>query len=167
MTAAYIALGSNLGDRNKNIERSVNFLKELSGITVKRMSSVYETDSEGGPPQDKFLNGVLEIETTLLPDELLDRLKGIESRMGRSSEDEPNSPRPIDLDILLYADIVISGGRMKIPHPKMHQRLFVLKGLCEIAPDVLHPKLRKTSKELYDDLVAVNEGRSGESNQVS
>lgn len=161
MVPAYISFGSNIGDRNKNIERAVEYLKELDGISVKKISSIYETDPAGGPPQGKFLNGVIEIETSLLPDELLDRLKGIESRLGRVKTQE-NGPRTIDLDILFYGDIVIDGERIKIPHPRMHGREFVLRGLNEIAPDFLHPRLNKTIKELYEGL-----NTSNENNKVS
>ncbi len=150
MVTAYVAFGSNLGDRNKNIEKAIEHLKALDGVAVKKISSIYETEPAGGPQQNKFLNGALEIETMLLPDELLDRLKGIESRLGRV-KDEENGPRPIDLDIIFYADIVIGGGRIKIPHPKMHEREFVLRGLNELAPDFLHPKLNKTVRQLYED----------------
>ncbi|MCX5716228.1 MAG: 2-amino-4-hydroxy-6-hydroxymethyldihydropteridine diphosphokinase [Candidatus Omnitrophica bacterium] len=159
MVTAYIAFGSNLGDRNKNIEKAIEYLKELTGVTVQKVSSVYETDPVGGPVQGKFLNGALEIETALLPDELLDRLKGIESRLGRTPQEE-NSPRPIDLDIIFYGDVVISGGRIKIPHPRMHEREFVLKGLIEIAPDFMHPRLNKTVRQLYDELKGINEGNN-------
>jgi len=155
MVIAYIAFGSNLGDRNKNIEKAVEYLKELEGISVRRVSAVYETEPVGGPRQEKFLNGVIEVETSLLPDELLDRLKGIESRLGRVKT-EDNAPRPIDLDIIFYQDIVIDGGRIKIPHPRMHERAFVLRGLSEIAPEFLHPRLNKTVKQLYGELLAGN-----------
>ncbi|MCM8781965.1 MAG: 2-amino-4-hydroxy-6-hydroxymethyldihydropteridine diphosphokinase [Candidatus Omnitrophica bacterium] len=156
MVTAYISFGSNLGERNKNIERAIAYLKELDGIVVKNVSSIYETEPVGGPPQEKFLNGVIEVETSLLPDELLDRLKGIESRLGRVKTDE-NSPRPIDLDIIFYQDIVIDGERIKIPHPRMHEREFVLRGLNEIAPTFFHPRLNKTVRELYEDLISVKE----------
>lgn len=156
MITAYIAFGSNLGDRNKNIEKAIEYLKELDGVAVKKMSGIYETDPVAGPAQEKFLNGVLEIETSLLPDELLDRLKGIESRLGRLKVEE-NGPRPIDLDIIFYADIVIDGERMKIPHPRMQEREFVLKGLNEIAPAFTHPRLNKTVSQLYEELKSANE----------
>lgn len=156
MVTAYIAFGSNLGDRNRHIEKSIEYLKELDGVLIKQSSSIYETEPVGGPAQERFLNGVIEIETSLLPDELLDRLKGIESRLGRAKIEE-NGPRPIDLDIIFYHDIIIDGGRIKIPHPKMQERGFVLKGLNEIAPGFLHPKLKKTIKELYEELHSSNE----------
>lgn len=151
MITAYIGIGSNLGDRNKNIAKSLEHLKELDGITVKKTSSIYETEPVGGPSQEKFLNGVIEIETSLLPDELLDRLKGIESRMGRAKTEE-NGPRILDLDIIFYGDIIIGGGRIRIPHPLMHEREFVLKGLHEIAPDFMHPRFNKTVRQLYEEL---------------
>jgi len=142
MVTAYIAVGSNLGDRTKNIEKTVEYLKELDGVSIKQSSSIYETEPVGGPAQEKFLNGVIQIETSLLPDELLDRLKGIESRLGRVKIEE-NGPRPIDLDIIFYHDIIIDGERIKIPHPKMQEREFVLKGLNEIAPGFYIRSLRK------------------------
>ncbi|MDD5449217.1 MAG: 2-amino-4-hydroxy-6-hydroxymethyldihydropteridine diphosphokinase [Candidatus Omnitrophica bacterium] len=156
MVTAYIAFGSNMGDREKNIQRAMEYLKELGGIAVKRSSAIYETEPEGGPAQDKFLNGVVEIETSLLPDELLERLKGIESRLGRVKTVE-NGPRPIDLDIIFYQDIVIDGERIKIPHPRIQEREFVLRGLNEIAPDFVHPRLNKTVRELYGALMSGNE----------
>ncbi|MBI4335895.1 MAG: 2-amino-4-hydroxy-6-hydroxymethyldihydropteridine diphosphokinase [Candidatus Omnitrophica bacterium] len=152
MVTAYIAFGSNMGDRQKNIEKAMEYMRELAGVSIKKVSSVYETDPVGGPAQGKFLNGALEIETALLPDELLDRLNGIEARLGRVKTEE-NGPRPIDLDIIFYQDIVIEGERIKIPHPRMHERAFVLKGLSEIAPDFLHPKLNKTIRQLYEELL--------------
>ncbi len=148
MVVSYLAIGSNMGDRQRNIERAVIYLKELAGVRIKKESSVYETPPVGGPLQGDYLNGVIEIETALLPDELLDRIKGIESRLGRVKGEE-NGPRPIDLDILFYADVVISGGRLKIPHPRLHEREFVLRGLNEIAPGFIHPKLGLTVGELY------------------
>jgi 2-amino-4-hydroxy-6-hydroxymethyldihydropteridine diphosphokinase len=151
MVTAYVAFGSNMDDRNKNIEKAIEYLKDLSGVSIKKISGIYETEPAGGPPQGKFLNGVIEIETSLLPDELLDRLKGVESRLGRIEEGE-NFPRPIDLDIIFYNDIVISGERIKIPHPRAHEREFVLRGLSEIAPAFVHPKLNKTVKDLYEEL---------------
>jgi 2-amino-4-hydroxy-6-hydroxymethyldihydropteridine diphosphokinase len=161
MVISYVAFGSNMGDRNKNIERAMEFLKDLDGISIKKISAIYETDPVGGPVQEKFLNGVVEIETSLLPDELMDRLNGIESRLGRVKTEE-NGPRPIDLDIIFYQDIVIDGGRIKIPHPRMHERGFVLKGLVEIAPEFLHPKLNKTVKQLYEEVTSADEN-----NQIS
>lgn len=155
MVTAYIALGSNLGDREKNISKAVEYLKELGGIAVKQISSIYETEPVGAR-QGKFLNGIIEIETSLLPDELLDRLKGIESRLGRVKAEE-NGPRPIDLDIIFYDDIVIDGGRIKIPHPRMQEREFVLRGLNEIAPRFVHPRLNKTVEGIYKDLLSANE----------
>jgi 7,8-dihydro-6-hydroxymethylpterin-pyrophosphokinase len=96
-----------------------------------------------------------------LPDELLDRLKGIESRLGREKEAQANSPRPMDLDIIFYSDVVITGGRIKIPHPRTHEREFVLRGLVEIAPDFMHPRLNKTLRQLYDELKTAHGNNNG------
>jgi len=135
MVTAYIGIGSNLGDRSANIDKAVFRLKTTDGIVVTKISTIYETDPVGGPPQGKFLNGVIEIKTELLPSDLLDCLKDIESDLGRV-QSERNAPRPIDLDILLYGDYQTESANIEIPHPRMREREFVLRGLREIAPEV-------------------------------
>lgn len=151
MSTVLLGIGSNLGDRGSNIERAISLLKEIPGIRLVSVSSLVETKPEGGPSQGDFLNGALKIETALLPLELLSKLKGIERRLGRV-KGEPNGPRPIDLDILFYEDIVIvEGKRLTIPHPKLQRRNFVLRPLLEIAPDFVHPRLQRTVQQLYDE----------------
>ena len=131
MVTSYIGIGSNLGDRQGNINKAMSYLKDSDDIEVTKVSSIYETEPIGGPPQGKFLNGVIEIETLLSPLDLLDRLLKIEMKLGRVRS-RKNGPRTIDLDILLYSDTQINNERLTIPHPHMQEREFVLRGLREI-----------------------------------
>jgi len=127
----YIGVGSNLGDRKKHIEDAIEKLKNIEGVEVKRVSSIYETEPVGGPKQGKYLNGAIEIETGLGPRELLGKLQDIEKKLGRKKTVK-NGPRTIDLDILLYGDNKIDEPDLKIPHPNMREREFVMKPLKEI-----------------------------------
>lgn len=131
MVRVYIGIGSNLGDKRKNIEKALNQLKKAEGFKVKRISSFYGTDPVGGPPQGKFLNGVIKAETKLSPYHLLKELKAVEKYLGRLKTVR-NGPRIIDLDILLYGDKKIKTKRLTIPHPRMGSREFVLRPLKEI-----------------------------------
>lgn len=146
---AYVALGANLGDREGNIGAAIVALRGSEGIQVVRVSKLIENPAVGGPVDSpEFLNGVAEIKTTLPPRRLLDRLLEIERELGRERR-EKWSPRRIDLDLLLYGDQVIETESLVIPHPLMHTRQFVLKPLAEIAPDLVHPTLKATMKELW------------------
>jgi len=131
MVICYIGIGSNLGDRQKYIDRAIEELKKNKNIRLKRSSSIYETDPVSGIPQGKFLNGVLEVETSLEPRSLLKELSGIECRLGRERVVK-NGPRTIDLDILYYGDERIKDDGLIVPHPKIGEREFVLKGLREL-----------------------------------
>ena len=131
MTICYIGIGSNLGDRRKFIEKALESLRKTPGVSVKRVSSIYETDPVSDIPQGKFLNGVLEIETTLAPRALLVELNRIEAALGRKRKLKC-APRTIDLDILYYGDRIISDEGLVIPHPRISQREFVLRGLREL-----------------------------------
>ena len=135
MSIVYIALGSNLGDRAGCIQRAVAALQEKGALVLKQ-STIIETDPVGGPPQDKFLNAVIKIETELSPAELLSVCLSIERQMGRV-RDVRNGPRTIDLDILLYDHLTIDTPQLQIPHPRMREREFVMKPLKEIEPDLL------------------------------
>jgi len=142
MASVYIGIGSNLGDRQKNIETALSILRASQGVTVKKVSSIYETAPVGGPLQGPYLNGVAEVETLCPPRDLLKLLNSIEAALGRVRK-EPNGPRTIDLDILIYGDVEMADKDLVIPHPRMRQREFVLKGLCEIAPHLEMCKNRK------------------------
>lgn len=146
MATVYLGLGSNLGDREDNLATSIELL-ERRGITVKKRSSLYETEPWGESSQPPFLNMALEGETELEPRDLLVMLKSIEMEMGRE-KGKKWGPRIIDLDILLYNHIILNEDVLKIPHPFMHEREFVLRPLCEIAPDVVHPLLKMSVLEL-------------------
>jgi 2-amino-4-hydroxy-6-hydroxymethyldihydropteridine diphosphokinase len=135
LAVVYIALGSNLGDRRQYIEKALQKMTE-AGIVVEKISSIWETDPAGGPPQEKFLNAVIKTTTTLLPEQLLKTLQMIEQSLGRTRL-IINGPRTIDLDILFYDDIVLKTDYLTIPHPRMHERDFVLRPLKEIAPDLI------------------------------
>ena len=154
MAIAFLGIGSNLGDRQAHIDKALLLLKEKGDIELLAVSSLQETEPEGGPAgQGKYLNGALKIRTSLTPLELLSRLKGIERRCGRVGS-ERNAPRTLDLDILLYDDVVIVDGRtLSIPHARMDRRRFVLEPLAQIASEAFHPRLRKTVRELLDELL--------------
>ncbi|MFH0771339.1 MAG: 2-amino-4-hydroxy-6-hydroxymethyldihydropteridine diphosphokinase [Candidatus Omnitrophota bacterium] len=150
----FIALGSNLGDRRKNIETATEKLKCSPEINLIKVSGLLESDPVGGPPQGKFLDGAVEIRTTLSPRELLTLLKQIEKEVGRISSPVRWDPREIDLDILLFGDLKIDEQDLKIPHPLLHLRRFMLEPLCEIAPEVIHPVLEKSIVEIFSELGA-------------
>jgi 2-amino-4-hydroxy-6-hydroxymethyldihydropteridine diphosphokinase len=130
----YLALGSNMGDRKRNIDLALRKLEGI-GVKIEKISSLIETDPAGGPPQGKYLNAVLRATTELSPEKLLIKTKVIEQKLGRTPTVR-NGPRPIDIDILLYDDIAFSTPELTIPHPRMRERDFVMNPLSEIAPGV-------------------------------
>ena len=132
MAVVYLGLGSNIGDRFLYIQAALKLL-EKNNIRVKKLSRLIETDPVGGPKQNKFLNAAAQVETALLPKELLNRLKMIENSLGRTREVR-YGPRTIDIDILLYDRLVRSDPDLKIPHPLTFERDFVMTPLKEIAP---------------------------------
>ena len=151
MATAYLGIGCNLGDRQANVSRAIQLLTEHKDIDVIRVSALMESPPEGGSSQPTYLNGAIEIKTELSPLELLSQLKTIERRLGRT-KGAANAPRPMDLDILFYEDVVIVEGKtLSIPHPRLASREFVLKPLAEIAPDLVHPRLQKSVRELYEN----------------
>ena len=148
---AYLSLGSNMGDRQKNLDKALDFLSQR--LRVSQISSIYESDPIGNTEQPRFLNMVCHVYTRLTPQGLLTLAKGIESKLGRSPG-KTNAPRPIDIDILLYDREVVETPELVIPHPRMTERAFVLVPLVEITPDLMHPVIGKTAREL---LLAITE----------
>ena len=151
---AYVGLGANLGDREATIRRAVELVDELNGVAVVGVSSLRETEPWGPVEQPGYLNGAVAVETDLSPRELLGALLDVERRLGRARDDEERwGPRTIDLDLLLYGDIVLDEPGLDVPHPRLHERKFALEPLAELAPDALVPG-RGTAAELLRALGA-------------
>jgi len=144
----YLGLGSNMGDRQENLDRALEYLSQR--LRMGRISSIYDTEPVGDVEQPRFLNLVCQAHTRLEPAALLSLAKGIESKLGRTGKS--GSPRSIDIDILLYGEQVIETPELIIPHPSMVRRAFVLIPLAEIVPDLVHPVSGKTVKELSESV---------------
>ncbi|MDR3308787.1 MAG: 2-amino-4-hydroxy-6-hydroxymethyldihydropteridine diphosphokinase [Tannerella sp.] len=145
----YLGLGSNLGDKRGNISRAVSLIVERAGEALV-VSALYETPPWGFESKESFINIALGISTDLSPEDLLHCTQQIECDMGRTGKsiDGVYHDRPVDVDILLYDDIVMQSPTLVIPHPLLHYRLFVLQPLAEIAPDLIHPVLGKSIAEI-------------------
>ncbi|MSR77900.1 MAG: 2-amino-4-hydroxy-6-hydroxymethyldihydropteridine diphosphokinase [Candidatus Omnitrophica bacterium] len=148
----YIALGSNLGDRNAYLDRAVLEVAKTPGISGLKMSPVYETRPVGGPEgQENYLNAVMEIQTELAAREILNLLLKVEKGLGRERSVK-NAPRTIDLDLIFYGDQVIEDRGLSIPHPRLHEREFVLRPLADLAPDFMHPVLKQSVRHLLTSI---------------
>jgi 2-amino-4-hydroxy-6-hydroxymethyldihydropteridine diphosphokinase len=150
LATVYLSLGSNLDDRLRFLKEAIGKIGESDQISLKQISSVYESEPVGYENQPWFLNVAVEVRTSLDPFPLLELLLTIEERMGRKREKRWN-PRNIDVDILLYDALILDSDQLTLPHPRMHQRRFVLIPLTQIAPRLLHPLLGKNTEELLKD----------------
>ena len=139
MTRAYVALGANLGDRERTLREAVDTLAGEAGIAVLAVSTLRETEPVGVGEQPPFLNGAAELETSLTARELLDLLLAVEERFGRVRSPGEHGPRTLDLDLLLYGDETFDEPGLHVPHPRLHERCFVLEPLAELAPGLLVP----------------------------
>jgi 2-amino-4-hydroxy-6-hydroxymethyldihydropteridine diphosphokinase len=139
VTRAYVGLGANLGDRERTLRAALDALAGEAGIELLAVSALRETEPVGVAEQPRFLNGAAELETTLTARELLDRLLAVEQRYGRVRVPGEHGPRTLDLDLLLYGDEVIDEPELHVPHPRLHERRFVLEPLAELAPGLVVP----------------------------
>ena len=146
---AYLSLGSNLGDRRANLRNAIGKLLNVGQIVA--VSSFYETEPVEFTDQPWFLNCAVALQTNLSAEDFLPEIMAIEREMGRQRT-QPKGPRTVDIDILLFGKAVLGSAKLTIPHPAMHQRRFVLEPLAEIAPDIQHPVLKKSIREMLQAL---------------
>jgi 2-amino-4-hydroxy-6-hydroxymethyldihydropteridine diphosphokinase len=150
MAHAYIGFGSNVGDRLTHIQQGLRCLSKAADVLLTAVSSLYETEPVGYAAQEWFLNGVAAIETDQPPHQLLALLKHVEKQIGRQQR-SLQGPRELDLDLLIYNQSCINTPDLVVPHPKMHQRRFVLIPFAEIAPDTIHPILKQNIQTLLGE----------------
>jgi 2-amino-4-hydroxy-6-hydroxymethyldihydropteridine diphosphokinase len=151
MTKVYAGLGSNLGNKRENILSAIDRIDAYEEICIKEKSGFYDTAPVGGPPQPDYVNCVIGLETEVEPQTLLKEFKKIEIELGRKSGVRWG-PRVVDLDIILFGDRIVNDHNLKIPHERMHERVFVLEPLSEISPDIKHPVSGKSISELLETL---------------
>ena len=158
MAIAYLCLGANSKNRLTTVQQAVSLLSLAENIKLIRASALYETEPWGVKDQNWFLNMVVEIKTDLSAQDLLMKCLSIEKMLGRDrSREQRWGERPVDIDIIFYDNQVINTGILTVPHPRMHERAFVLVPLLELIPDFVHPVLKKSVSELYDELDDVEE----------
>ncbi len=155
---AYLSVGSNLGNRLENCRNGVASLTLCADIRLIDQSSIYRTEPVDYQDQGWFVNYAVKIKTVLDPLSLLNILKSIELEAGRVPHAIRFGPRVLDLDIILYDDVVQNDSRLTIPHPRMHKRRFVLKPICDIDPDINHPVLQQTMLDLLENLAEDGQG---------
>ncbi len=150
--AVYISIGSNIGNKLKNCQNGIAALIKPGLSLLRKQSPFYSTEPVDYKKQDWFINVVIKIQSVFDPYQLLSEIKSIQQGAGRISDPVRYGPRVLDLDILLYDDLVINSSGLVIPHPRMHKRRFVLKPICDIDPKVVHPVLKKDMRHLLDNL---------------
>ncbi len=146
----FLSIGSNVGEKKQNLDSAVKLLQDHDRMTVTGVSSYYQTEPQNYMDQDWFVNAAVRLETNLAPMDLLDTLKQLETDIDKEGKPFRFGPRIIDLDIIYYGDVVFKTKRLEIPHPRMHERCFVLVPLCDIGADTIHPTLNITSNEMLD-----------------
>ena len=151
MSRVFVGLGSNEGDRHAQLSRAARALGGLARTRLVQMAPIYET-APVGPPQPDFLNTVVELDTRLAPQELLRELKRLEQKLGRRPSMQRWGPRPVDLDVLLYDDLILQEPELTIPHPRLHERWFVLEPLAQLAPELVHPVLKQPISALLEQV---------------
>ena len=148
MPRVFLGLGSNIGNKEDNVNKALTFISEL--YTIKKTSHLYLTEPVGNIKQDWFLNCVVEIQTDVDPKKLLSTVKSIERKLGRTKIVK-NGPRTIDIDVLFYGDYILKTKTLIIPHPLIQDRLFVLQPMMDINPHLIHPVFKRSIHELYND----------------
>jgi 2-amino-4-hydroxy-6-hydroxymethyldihydropteridine diphosphokinase len=149
---AYVAVGSNLGNKLENCRRAIAELEAMAEIRITGRSRFYQTEPVDFTAQDWFVNAAVRLETVLSPLELLDRLQNIQRQAGRPLGGQRFGPRVLDLDLLMFDGWVLDDPRLTLPHPRMHQRRFVLQPICDIDPSLVHPILGKNVRKLLSEL---------------
>jgi 2-amino-4-hydroxy-6-hydroxymethyldihydropteridine diphosphokinase len=152
LTPVYLSIGANKGNKIANIGRAIKHLGETEGIFVAALSKFYKTAPQNYTDQDWFVNAAIRINTAYAPEQLLAVLQTIEKEQDRDGKDFRFGPRRIDLDIIFYGQRVVNTATLVIPHPRMHERLFVLKPLCDIDNNLVHPVNGLTVGELYEQI---------------
>jgi len=148
MSAAYLSIGSNIGEKKKNLDAAISFLDKHDNIDVVAVSLFYKTQPQNYIDQEWFVNAALKIETKLAPEKLLTALKSLEKSLDKDGKSFRFGPRIIDLDIIYYDDLIFKTDLLEIPHPRMHERCFVLMPICDIGAHEIHPVLKQRSDEL-------------------
>ena len=153
MAIVYLSLGSNIGDRLGYLQQAASLLKATDGISVVATSSFYETEPWQMDSENWFVNAIVQISTTLLPEKLLSECLRIETQLGRKRDESGNYiDRTLDIDILFYDNLIMHNESLTIPHRHFHKRAFLLVPMLEIAQDFVHPLFKKTVSQLYDEL---------------